>query len=405
MDLKMKKASLVAEAKAIMDGAKAAGLELTSEQITAIEAKSTEIADLNGRIERAEKAASFEAQFSAVPSDAVEVPEVKSAKTAKTLGDHFVKSAPEFKNARHNNHVAFEAPDFDAKAAGDVTVTDGRQTVINDTNVIGLDRRIATIANLLTPGTLSGTTLAYTVITAVEGAPGITAEGGQKPKVHYKPVQVREGLSKVAGLTDVSDEMIEDEQYVVSQINNELVADLVLAEEDQLLDGDGVYPNVKGIMRRTGVQTEAAADKTDNSDAIYRAKTKVHLATGKRATAVMINPLDYERERLRKDVNGQYIGGGVFTGAYGTMYVDEPNLWGLATLQTPAMAEGKALVGDFTSATLLRKGGIRIDRSAENRDNFEKNVVTLRAEERIGLKVPKPHAFVVVTLSSAAPAA
>jgi HK97 family phage major capsid protein len=403
MDLKAKKAALVAEARTLIAAAKAAPEGPSEADMTAIDAKNAEITNVTAAIERAEKAAAFEAQFAAVDADVVEAP-VKSDRkvAAKTLGQHLVKTAPEFKSARHNNHNAFETPEF--KAAGDLTTVGTRTYVDQDNVVVGLDRRIPTVASVLTPGTLSGNTLAYTVIEAVEGSAGATAEGGQKPKLTFKPKRVLEGLSKIAALTDISDEMIEDEEYVVSAIDNELVNELIIEEEDQILNGDGALPNVLGLLNRSGLQTETAANEDDNADAIHRAKRKVHTATNRRATAIFINPVDYEKERLRKDANGQYVGGGMFTGSYGTAFVDEPNMWGLTTIQTTAIAEGTALVGDFNSVTLLRKGGIKIDRSSENKDNFEKNVVTLRAEERVGLKVPKPYALVKVTLSDVAAA-
>lgn len=404
MDLKMKRAAIRAEAQAILDGAKSANVELTAEQFAAVEAKGAEITDLNSRIERAEKAAAFEAEFASIPADVVDAPVKGDRKVAaKSLGEHVLKSAPEFKSARHNNVVAFAAPEF--KAAGDLTTVNGRSYVDQDSTAYGLDRRIPTVADLLTPGSLSGNTLAYTTIVGVEGAPGVTAEGAQKPKVTYTPIQVLEGLSKIAGLTDVSDEMIEDEEYVVTLINNELVADLVLVEEDQLLNGNGINGNVKGLLNRSGIQVEVSANTDDNAPAIHRAKRKVHTASNRRADAIVINPVDYENEKLRKDANGQFLGGGMFSGAYGTSYLDEPAMWGLRVIQTNAIAEGTALVGSFASATLLRKGGIKVDRSSENKNNFELNTVTFRAEERVGLKVVKPHAFVKITLSDVAPIA
>nr|WP_256974347.1 phage major capsid protein [Corynebacterium diphtheriae] len=46
----------------------------------------------------------------------------------------------------------------------------------------------------------------------------------------------------------------------------------------------------------------------------------------------------------------------------------------------------------------MRKGGVRVDSANTNADDFENNLVTLRAEERLGLIVPLPAAFVKVTL-------
>jgi HK97 family phage major capsid protein len=78
-----------------------------------------------------------------------------------------------------------------------------------------------------------------------------------------------------------------------------------------------------------------------------------------------------------------------------------PAIWGLPTVVTPAIAKGTVLVGAFSDATLFTKGGVKTAISLENKDNFETNKGTLRAERRLALKVPRAHAFVKVTLSSA----
>ena len=41
----------------------------------------------------------------------------------------------------------------------------------------------------------------------------------------------------------------------------------------------------------------------------------------------------------------------------------------------------------------MTKDAITVDISTENADNFEKNLVTIRVEERVGLAVEKPAAF------------
>ena len=77
-----------------------------------------------------------------------------------------------------------------------------------------------------------------------------------------------------------------------------------------------------------------------------------------------------------------------------------PNLWGLTTVVTPAMAADKALVGAFKSAaTLYRRGGVRVETTTSHADNFVKDIVTTRLEIRELLAVRQPLAFAAVDLS------
>jgi HK97 family phage major capsid protein len=173
-------------------------------------------------------------------------------------------------------------------------------------------------------------------------------------------------------------------------------------EESQVLRGNGTSPNLLGLLNRVGVQTEASADADDNADALFRAMTKVSIATGLTADAIVINPTDYQTLRLGKDGNGQYYGGGYFAGQYGTGGMPEqPPLWGLQTVVSPAVDAGAPVVGAFKQgATLYRKGGVRVESTNSHGDDFTNNLVTVRAEERIALAVRVPAAFVKLTLSS-----
>lgn len=99
---------------------------------------------------------------------------------------------------------------------------------------------------------------------------------------------------------------------------------------------------------------------------------------------------------LRKDANQQYYAGGPFTGPYGNGGVlNSPSVWGMRVVETQAVELGKPLVGAFRqAASVLRKGGVRVDSTNVNVDDFENNLITLRAEERVGLMVTFPEAFV-----------
>lgn len=311
---------------------------------------------------------------------------------AKSLGDHFVKHA-DVAGFKANRAGGMSAPEF--KAAGDPALVGSVRVESRDTNVNTLVRQRLTVADLLSPANLDGTQIVYMEEGLSAGSVKAIAEGEAAPKITYVFTEVREGVSKVAGITTVSDEMIEDLPYLAGQVNGNLVTDLEIEEERQLLRGDGVGANLKGIEKRSGVLTEAAADITDNASAIHRAATKISIASGKEADAVVIHPLDFEKERLRTDKNGEYVAGGPLAN-----YGINPTIWGKTAVVTTAAVQGKPLVGAFASATLLRKGGVVVKTSSETGTNFEEGLVSIKAEKRLGIEVRRPSAFCIVTLSS-----
>ena len=259
------------------------------------------------------------------------------------------------------------------------------------------------VADLLATGTLSGSTLSYLVEQAYTNAAAAVAESGQKPPSDLTLARIDAVLSKVATLLDVPDEFLQDMDAARSYIDGRLTLFIQLAEEGQIMNGSGVAPNVRGILNTPGIQTEASAAAADNLDALYRAVTKCRSVALLEPDGLVINPLDYSALRLSKDANDQYYGGGPFTGAYGNAGgVNDPGVWGLRTVVSPAVAAGTCVVAAWQAgAMLFRKGGITIDSTNSDKDKFELNITTIRAEERIGLAVFRPSAFVKVTLSAA----
>ena len=328
---------------------------------------------------------------------------------AKSLGEHFVKSAGDSLKQQGSRRLEISAPEF--KAAGDPAKTtplvDGFGTMYQR-SIVNQRREKLVAADLMGSANVDLPTIKYLVEKAnriAEGAPASVAEGAQKPYVRFADLDiVTESLSKIAALTKLSDEMIADFGFVADWINNQLIYELSVVEEKQLISGDGTGSNVRGILNRSGIQTVTSAKKANWFDDLYSAISKVAQATPLTADGIIMNTADYEVLRLTKDGNGQYIAGGPFQGQYGVggILVDPP-VWGYRTVVTNNIPKGTALVGAFRQgSTILRKGGLRVDSSNTNADDFEKNLVTLRAEERIGLMVPLPSAFVKVTLKAGA---
>jgi HK97 family phage major capsid protein len=398
---------LVKQARDIAEKAKAENRDLTVEEQTTIGEKLTEVKALNDRQVAEAKSRVLLAQLDSLAVTETNDPVDPAGKECASLGEHFVKhahasmiatkgrsgasaSAPEFKAAT-DNHV------IGGWTVGAPLLTDFDRTIVR------AHRIRLTVADLLGKGTISGNAVSYLVEAAMEGDYATVAEAGAKPQIHFlNPTQVTDALKKIAGFIKLTDEFLEDADFLVSEINNRLLYQLGFFEEKQLLAGDGAGQNILGLLGRSGIQTETAAAVGDNADAIFRAITKIELNSGLPADGLVINPSDYQTFRLEKDGNKQYLGGGFFQGQYGTSDMPmQPPLWGLRTVVTPAIAAGTVLVGAYSMAsTLYRKGGIRVESTNSNASDFTSNLVTVRAEERIALAVRVPLGFCKLTLSA-----
>lgn len=404
MNLKQQREAALKAARDIAEAAKGEGRELSTEEIAEVDQYLAKADDLEKQIKTADEAQARMKRLSEIKD-----PEADEAPLAgaKSLGEHFVKAAGSELVGRKGSRFSVSAPEFKAATDTQVVGTVLAPAITDvDTNIVqGLRRRL-TIADLLSQGTLSGNAITYFVEGALEGDFTTVAEGATKPQIHYaEPTAVTEALKKIAAYIKESDEMVEDLPFLASAINNRLLYNLGLFEEAQVLNGNGTGTNLRGLLQRSGIQTRGATTDAaaGNADTIFKAMTDVETATGLPADGIVIHPTDYQTFRLSKDANNQYYGGGFFTGPYGVGGVmEKPPLWGLRTVVTPAIAAGTVLVGAFQqSSTLYRKGGVRVEATNSNENDFITNKTTIRAEERVALAVRVPAALEKVTLGTA----
>lgn len=407
MNLKQQREAALKAARDIAEKAKGESREMTAEEIAEVDQHLAKADDLEKQIKSAEESQARMKRLGEIKDP--EADEAGSTTQAKSLGEHFVKTVGDRLVAAKSEGGRFSVASPEFKAATDtqlVGTTFDAVTTQVDTNIVqGLRRRLQ-IADLLSQGTLSGNAITYYVEGALEGDFTTVAEGAAKPQIHYAdPTPVTEALKKIAAFIKESDEMIEDLPFLVSAINNRLLYNLALFEENQVLNGNGVGTNLTGLLNRSGIQTLGAGTdpKAGNADQIFKAMTSVTTGSGLDADGIVIHPTDYQTFRLNKDANGQYYGGGYFQGQYGEGGVaEQPPLWGLRTVVTPAIAAGTVLVGAFRqSSTLYRKGGVRVESTNTEGNDFTTNKVTVRAEERVALATRVPAGLVKVTLGTA----
>lgn len=392
------RAKAVADAKAAHDAMTRAGDSVTDELIKAAEDAVAEVKVLDERISRVKAASDV---VSALSSVSVEDERPAAAK-AGDMGSQFVEGLRKAGRSLKQPGVF----GVEVKAASDTQVTGGHTgafgpwlTDVSREMVLPKRERLV-IADLMGAGSVTGQAITYAVYGALEGGTGFVGEAQTKPQLHVAdPTWQTDALSEIAGWFTISDDMAEDLPYVLSEINSTAIYDLQAKEEKALLNGTGTAPELRGILNRSGIQTHAKGSDTA-ADAIFKARTLVSRATNFAADALVINPADYEALRLAKDGNGQYYGGGFFTGAYGNGGIlEEPGPWGLRTVVTNAVEAGTAVVGAFKTAKVFRKGGIRVESTNSHADDFTNDRITIRVRERVGLQVSHPAAFVKLNLS------
>ena len=312
---------------------------------------------------------------------------------AKSLGEHFANAVREKGRITARNGFNIVAPEF-VKAASDIQMSPSGAVdfaTTFDRNLVTAARTPLVIRDRFGAETIGGSTLVYLVEGAMEGEPADTAEGAQKAQVHFEdPTPVTVSLHKITEFIRESEEYINDYAFLASAVNGRLLYALGLKEQNYL---------VAKLLGTSGIQTgsiAAAATYLDVCDKILEAAMDVQLASGYPADAVALNPADWFKIRTLKNTLNEYFGGGPF----GSQNV--PNLWGIPVCVTTALAANKFAIGAYkTCGSVVQNGGVRVASTNTNKDDFEKNLMTIRAEERIELAVRRPAGFKVLTKATA----
>jgi HK97 family phage major capsid protein len=259
--------------------------------------------------------------------------------------------------------------------------------------IIPLPQRPLVIRDLMMPGTTDSNTVVSMKETSVTNAAAAVAEGAAKPESTIVFDAVNEPVRKIATWIPVTDEMMEDVPAFSAYIDGRLRLFVQLAEDSQLLSGDGTAPNLSGILDRPGIAAPIARTTDTNSDVVLRQISAIQTATNLLVDGVVMHPTNWNSVLLLKAADGTYIAGG------GPLSEPGPkSLWGRPVALTTAMTLNSALVGAFKSASQwFSRGGIRVEASNSHQDYFIKNLVAIRAEERLALCVYRENAFGLVT--------
>ena len=271
----------------------------------------------------------------------------------------------------------------DAETIGDNKIIDYDKNVVDAQVELG-------VRALFGAESISGNALTYYVLSAAEGTIDGTSEGAAKDRIHIPYTPKTAALTKIAAYFKESDELLSDAPFLESAIRNRGIYEFKKAVESYL---------VSTLLGTSGVQSGGASISFDN---ILAAKQDIIADTGYVPDAMIINPSNWATLLQTKDggATGQYLLGGPAFGAYGNgNYFANPKVWGLTVVESAAVPAGLCVVGAFKPcASVITKAseGLRVEVSNSDQDDFIKNMLTVRIEERLVEAVRVPAAFEIV---------
>ena len=210
------------------------------------------------------------------------------------------------------------------------------------------------------------------------------SQGTAKPEsdITFEPYNVP--ITTVAHFIKVSKQLLADAPAIAAYINVRLFDGLAQKVDAQLLIGNGTSPALSGLTDSGNYTAFTALSSANLVESINRAKY-VMWATGNTPDSIIVNPADWGEMELAREGAGT---GAYLYGAPGTNAGMNP--FGLQVALSNHMPAGNFLIGSLrSSAMVYNREGAVIEAGFVNAD-FTLNLVTLRAEERLGLGCERP---------------
>lgn len=275
---------------------------------------------------------------------------------------------------------------FGGATYGNVT-TDFRQSVLP------LLTEQIWMRSILPSGTTTQPTITYPRHTGGEGGAAPWASGN-KPEMDFDFDSQTVKAEWIAGYVKVPREMLDDVVWLQSFLRQHMLLSLYKAENNQILNGNGTSPQLKGIIPQASAYNGALTIPVERIvDAGFGQVTQ---AFGT-ANVVLLEPRDAVSIILNKA-----SGSGEYDLPPGTVgFVNNRlTIAGMTVLPTQAITSGEFLVGDNKASQFITRMAPETLTFDQNEDDAKKNLIMLRIEERVALATYYPQWWVKGSLAA-----
>lgn len=369
----------------------------TKAAFSALKAQHDELKTANGNMQR---------QLDAI--DAAGQGRLITAPETKSLGQ-MITEHPAFQERKANGFAGRQPLTMTFNLERKTNITDatmGTQTtgtipLVRLPGVPALPRQALRIRDVMRKATVDiGSAFDYAKQSTRSNATSPQVEATTMAESTYLWNSASDFFRTIAHFTNVSRQALSDVPWLRAQLDSELIYGLNIKEEAEILSGAGTGVHLNGII----TQATAFDTATYNTgswqriDQLRKAKLQARLAglASYAPSAYVLHPGDMEALELTKDSYGRYLIGD----PQGGPGIEIKTIWGLPVVESDSITPGTFLVGPFdTGAILLDRQSVTVEISFEHASNFTANLATILCEERVGLAVQVPSAFVTGSFS------
>jgi HK97 family phage major capsid protein len=251
------------------------------------------------------------------------------------------------------------------------------------------------IRSLLPTGVMTTSAIHYLQETGSEGSVAAWADNsGTKSQIDYDLTEEVAPSEFIAGYLRITRKALDDISAMRSYLQSRLLEQYLDAEDNQLLNGSGVSPNLGGLITNAEAYSGFRTIQVEKLvDSIAQIDGNNHSANG-----ILLSPEQYYALLLTKGTTNDYTlpGLGTVTSVNGQMFIS-----GVPVFKSTAMSDSNYLVGDWSKGAQLYVRENPIVRFfEEDGTNVRENKITVRVEGRIALPIYYTDAFVTGSLNA-----
>ncbi len=257
-------------------------------------------------------------------------------------------------------------------------------------------REPSRIASYMPTQVTESASVVYYRQTTAASAAATVAEGAAKAESSPAWTPITLAIRKLAHWVSVSSEALADYGNFQQVVQDEMIAGIVLAENAQIISGDGAGTNLTGLVNTTGIQTYAPVAAEARLLSILHGVAMLRSGTSYLdADRIILNPADWELVLRTPASTGELIVS--HDPAAGPVL----SLWGVPVTVTSQITAGTGIVANLAASTVVfsrEPAKLFVDPYSASTNNLVKVI----AEERLALGVTRPSGIVKITYNGTA---
>lgn len=210
-------------------------------------------------------------------------------------------------------------------------------------------------------------------------AAATVAEGAAFPESTAKWQDYTLSIQKIGDTLPVTEEFLEDEAMTAAELEMFIDVNVQTKIDDQIINGDGIGTNLKGILTSVPTYTPVASNipAANIKDLVRKMRTSIVKNRGSKYSPdiVIMNSDTFDRYYLAKDGENNYL----FNTELGTIA-------GLFVVEDNNMPDNQLIVGDRRFAKIYEKGGVVLSEGEINAQ-FTSDMKTIKARKRMAMLI------------------